>query len=74
MICVSPQARRGAFEVENENEDVGGEKYMVDVEKVISYFKKVCSIPRASGDETAIGDYIVDFARKEYLDVIGMRL
>ncbi|GAA0807952.1 aminoacyl-histidine dipeptidase [Faecalicatena orotica] len=42
---------------------------MSDVEKVISYFKKVCSIPRASGDEKAVSDYIVDFARDRGLDV-----
>ncbi|MBU3874476.1 beta-Ala-His dipeptidase [Faecalicatena sp. AGMB00832] len=42
---------------------------MVDVEKVISYFKKVCSIPRASGDEKAISEYIADFARNRGLDV-----
>ena len=42
---------------------------MVDVEKVISYFKKVCSIPRVSGDEKAISDYIADFARARGLDV-----
>lgn len=41
----------------------------MDVEKVISYFKKVCSIPRASGDETAIADYIVAFAKERNLDV-----
>lgn len=42
---------------------------MVDVEKVIYYFRKVCSIPRASGDEKVISDYIVDFAVKRNLDV-----
>ena len=39
------------------------------VEKVISYFKKVCSIPRASGDEQAISDYIVSFAKERGLEV-----
>lgn len=43
---------------------------MVDVDKVISYFKKVCSIPRASGDERAISDYIVEFAKARGLEVI----
>lgn len=42
---------------------------MIDESKVISYFKKVCSIPRASGDEKAISDYIVEFARERGLDV-----
>ena len=41
----------------------------MDVEKVVSYFKKVCSIPRASGDEKAISDYIADFARERGLEV-----
>ena len=39
------------------------------VEKVISYCKKVCSIPRASGDEQAISDYIVSFAKERGLEV-----
>ncbi len=42
---------------------------MADVEKVISYLKKVCSIPRASGDEKEISDYIADFARARGLSV-----
>lgn len=42
---------------------------MSDIDKVIFYFKKVCSIPRASGDEKAICDYIVDFAKERKLDV-----
>lgn len=42
---------------------------MSEVENVISYFKKVCSIPRASGDEKAVCDYIVDFAKKRNLSV-----
>ncbi len=41
----------------------------MDVEKVISYFRKVCSIPRASGDEKAVGDYIESFARERGLSV-----
>lgn len=42
---------------------------MGDAKKVISYFKKVCSIPRASGDEKAVSDYIADFAEERGLDV-----
>ncbi len=42
----------------------------MDIEKVISYFKKVCSIPRASGDEKAISDYIADFARERGLEAV----
>ena len=41
----------------------------MDEQKVVSYFKKVCSIPRASGDEKAISDYIVSFAKERGLDV-----
>lgn len=43
---------------------------MTDVEKVVSYFKKVCSIPRASGDEKAISDYILSFAKERGLDIV----
>ena len=42
----------------------------MDIEKVIFYFKKVCSIPRASGDEKAISDYIADFARERGLEAV----
>lgn len=42
---------------------------MTDVEKVIFYFKKICSIPRASGDEKAVSDYIADFAKERGFDV-----
>ncbi|MGN8920833.1 beta-Ala-His dipeptidase [Lachnospiraceae bacterium HCP28S3_F9] len=41
----------------------------MNVENVISYFKKVCSIPRASADEGAIADYIVGFAKERGLEV-----
>lgn len=37
--------------------------------KVIEYFKKVCSIPRASGDEEEICDYIAQFAKERGLKV-----
>lgn len=39
------------------------------MEMVIKYFKKVCSIPRASGDEKAISDFVVDFAKERGLEV-----
>ncbi len=42
---------------------------MIQVEKVISYFKKICSIPRASGDEKAVSEYIAGFARERGLAV-----
>lgn len=39
------------------------------MEKVIFYFKKICSIPRASSDESAVADYIVKFAKERGLEV-----
>ncbi len=42
---------------------------MAQIEKVISYFKKLCSIPRASGDERKVSDYIAEFARARGLAV-----
>lgn len=42
----------------------------MDTEKVIDHFKKICRIPRSSGDEKAISDYIADFARERGLPVI----
>lgn len=38
-------------------------------ENVISYFKKICSIPRSSGDEAAAADYIAAFAARRGLPV-----
>ncbi len=35
----------------------------MDTEKVIEFFKRICRIPRSSGDERMISDYIADFAR-----------
>lgn len=43
---------------------------MDNVEKMISYFKKISSIPRASGDEKAVSDYIAGFAKERGLEVI----
>ena len=43
---------------------------MSDVNSVITYLKKVCSIPRASGDERRISNYIADFARERGLEVL----
>lgn len=37
-------------------------------EKVISYFKQICSIPRASGDEEAACDFVENFARERNLE------
>ena len=35
----------------------------METEKIISYFKELSSIPRQSGDEKAVSDYLVNFAR-----------
>lgn len=43
---------------------------MTDLEKVISYFKEISKIPRSSGDEKAISDYLVAFAKERNLEVI----
>ena len=42
----------------------------MDEEKILSYFKIISSIPRASHDEKAVSDYIADFACKRGLDVL----
>lgn len=39
-------------------------------EPVLRYFEKVCGIPRCSGDEKAISDYLVNFAKERNLEVI----
>lgn len=41
----------------------------MDYTKVTDYFRKVCSIPRASGDEKELSDYIVTFAQERGLKV-----
>lgn len=43
---------------------------MTDLEKIISYFKEISKIPRSSGDEKAISDYLVAFAKERNLEVI----
>ena len=43
---------------------------MTDLEKIISYFKQISKIPRTSGDEQAISDYLVAFAKERNLAVI----
>lgn len=43
---------------------------MRDLEKLISYFKEISRIPRSSGDEKAISDYLVAFAKERKLEVI----
>lgn len=40
----------------------------MECQKVISYFKKISSIPRMSGDEQAVSDYIMEFARERGLE------
>ena len=35
----------------------------METEKIISYFKELSSIPRQSGEEKAVSDYLVNFAR-----------
>lgn len=42
----------------------------MDTEKIIDYFKAISRIPRSSGDEKAISDYIAGFAREKGFPVI----
>ena len=35
---------------------------------VFSYFEKLCSIPRGSGNTDAVATYLVDFAKEHGLD------
>lgn len=39
-------------------------------QSIISHFETISRIPRASGDEKRISDYIVSFAREQNLDVL----
>lgn len=41
-----------------------------ELEKIISYFKEISKIPRSSGDEKAISDYLVAFAKKRGLEYV----
>ena len=43
---------------------------MTDLEKLIMYFKEISKIPRSSGDEKAISDYLAAFAKERNLEVI----
>lgn len=43
---------------------------MKNEEKVLGYFRKICSIPRASGDEKAAADYIEAFAKERGLETL----
>lgn len=43
---------------------------MAELEKIISFFKEISKIPRSSGDEQAISDYLVAFAKERNLEVI----
>ena len=38
-------------------------------EKLLQYFKDICRIPRQTGDEEAISQYLLDFAKKHNLTV-----
>lgn len=43
---------------------------MMIVEKIFKYFEEISKIPRGSGNEKAISDYLVQFARENNLEVI----
>ena len=42
----------------------------LDPERVFYYFEEITKIPRCSGEEKKISDYLVDFAKKNKLEVI----
>lgn len=42
----------------------------IEPKKVMKYFEKLTEIPRGSGNEKEISDYLVDFAEKRNLEVI----
>jgi dipeptidase D len=42
----------------------------IDSKKVFEYFEKISQIPRCSGDEQRISNYLVDFAKKRNLEYI----
>ena len=42
----------------------------VGTQSVWQYFEEISQIPRGSGNEKQISDYLVDFAKKHHLDVI----
>ena len=39
------------------------------MERVLKYFKEICSIPHGSYNIKAISDYLVDFAKKRNFEV-----
>ena len=41
-----------------------------DIENVLKYFYKISEIPRMSGKEEKIADYIVDFAKERNFEYI----
>ena len=43
---------------------------MINADKVFHYFEEISKIPRSSGDEKAISDYLVAFAKERGLEVI----
>lgn len=43
---------------------------MMIVDKVFKYFEEISKIPRGSGNEKAISDYLVNFAKEHGLEVI----
>lgn len=45
-------------------------KGMILLEKVFTYFEDISKVPRCSGDEKAISDYLVGFAKSHNLEVI----
>lgn len=42
----------------------------LEPKKVFTFFEEISQIPRGSGDEKRISDYLVDFAKKRNLEVI----
>ncbi len=45
-------------------------KGMVLVDKIFTYFEEISKVPRCSGNEKGISDYLVGFAKKHNLEVI----
>ena len=41
-------------------------------EKLLQYFKDICRIPRQTGDEEAISQYLLDFAKARACRQNGM--
>ena len=43
---------------------------MMTLDNIFKYFEEISKIPRGSGNEKAISDYLVSFAKKHNLEVI----